>query len=189
MTNDQQEPLRLFIGIEPDAATQQFLDATVAHCKRLPLPRKLRWTSYSNRHLTLAFLGDTQPDRIPELESGLSDIAAGTAPLWATIVSTHPFPKQRAKLLAAELLPNPALDALHRKCAQLTLSIGKKPEAAGFRPHFTLARSPGGFSRIAPMPTEFQCQLDNIVLYQSVMAPGGSQYHPLVRYSLCGHSE
>ena len=178
--------IRLFIGIAPDAAMQRFLDATVAHCRRLAVPRKLRWLSHGNRHLTLAFLGETPETQLPLIEALLSGIAHCTAPLQGTIVSTHPFPKSRSKLLAAELLPNPALMTLHARCGDLMRQIGKQPEGTTFRPHFTLARSRGGFSRLPPLQTEHQCNLDNIVLYQSLLAPGGSQYQPLLRFPLDG---
>ena len=176
--------VRLFIGVEPDKSTQKFLDATVEHLRRMSLPRDTRWIGHSNRHLTLVFLGETTVPLIDEIESRLQAIASGHPALFAQAASTHPFPKQRSRLLATELLPTPELDALHRDCRQLMVDIGMRPESASYRPHFTLARSRRGFSRLEPLPASHLCRLNNLVLYQSMLAPGGSQYTQLCKFPL-----
>ncbi|WP_295803509.1 RNA 2',3'-cyclic phosphodiesterase [uncultured Microbulbifer sp.] len=178
--------VRLFIGVEPDRATQKFLDATVEHLRRLSLPRDARWIGHSNRHLTLAFLGEVASTQVEDIESRLQATASRHPALFAQAVCTQPFPKQRSRLLATELLPNPELDALHRDCRQLMLDIGIPPESASYRPHFTLARSRRGFSRLQPLPASHLCHLDNLVLYHSLLAPGGSQYSKLCQYALSG---
>ena len=178
------EPVRLFVGVAPDAATQRFLDATCAHLQGLRMPRDCRWIGGSNRHLTLAFLGDTEPRHLQTIEGALQEIAMETPPCSGQIVSTHPFPRDRAKMLAAELLPTPALAALHGKCREMMTTIGKAPERKSFRPHFTLARSRSGFSRLPAVPADFICALNNLTLYHSLLAPGGSQYQPLLSLSL-----
>ncbi|WP_226662253.1 RNA 2',3'-cyclic phosphodiesterase [Microbulbifer aggregans] len=173
---------RLFIGVDPDAATQRFLDATATECRHQALPRDTRWISHSNRHLTLAFLGETPADRIERIETRLLEISLKTREIWAQAVSTHPFPKTRSKLLATELLPSPELDQLHQRCRQLMIDIGIRPESTRYRPHFTLARSRQGFARVPPLPTHNLCLLNNLTLYHSLLAPGGSQYSQLARF-------
>ncbi|MBB5210691.1 RNA 2',3'-cyclic phosphodiesterase [Microbulbifer hydrolyticus] len=185
-TDADLEPVRLFIGIAPNAATQRFLDATCAYLEGLRLPRDCRWISETNRHLTLAFLGDTERRHLGSIEERLREIARQSPTCPGQIVSTHPFPRDRAKMLAAELLPTPALTALHEKCRKLMAAIGKQPERKTFRPHFTLARSRTGFSRMPAAPADFICRLDNITLYHSLLATGGSQYQPLLSLPLAG---
>ncbi|HEY8569756.1 RNA 2',3'-cyclic phosphodiesterase [Microbulbifer sp.] len=185
--NDQ--PLRLFIGIAPDRATQRFLDATCEHLERQGLPRSSRWVSSANRHLTLAFLGETNAEHLHTIEHCLRQIASVAPPCHGEIVSTHPFPKIRAKLLAAELLPNPQLTELQQQCCTLMRAIGKQPERKTFRPHFTLARSRSGFTLPQPLATAFTCRLDNLTLYHSLLAPGGSQYRPLLSLHLEGQPQ
>ena len=180
--------VRLFIGIAPDRNTQRFLDAVCAEGEQRGMPRKFRWISHSNRHLTLAFLGETDPAHLETIERRLTDIAAHTPPTNARIVSAHPFPKTRGNLFAAELLPSPVLSTLHQSCQALMRAIGKTPERKSFRPHFTLARSPIGFSRPTPIPADFSCELNNLTLYHSLLAPGGSQYQPLLSLPLSGES-
>ncbi|WP_231757080.1 RNA 2',3'-cyclic phosphodiesterase [Microbulbifer elongatus] len=178
--------IRLFIGIAPDADTQHFLDGICCEAGQRGLPKKVRWISHTNRHLTLAFLGETDPDHLETIEQSLAGIASGSPPLCGKIVSAHPFPRARAAMFAAELLPSPALTRLHRACQALMHAIGKAPERKTFRPHFTLARSRSGFSRPAPIPADFTCILDNLTLYQSLLAPEGSQYRSLLTLPLCG---
>lgn len=180
------ESPRLFVGIEPDKATQKYLDAIAVHCRQLPLPRKVRWLSHSNRHLTLAFLGETPAAQVQAIEERLTSIAAAFPVIHASAVGTLPFPKPRSRLLATELLPNPELDALHQACRQLMIDFGMRPESATYRPHFTIARARNGFARFPPQPSAHVCRLDNLVLYQSLMAPGGSQYAQLLKLRFTG---
>lgn len=178
---------RLFIGIRPDAATQRFLDGLVDRCRQqLGRSGRIRWTSHGNRHLTLAFLGETSDELIPAIETELVAIAGRLPACRARIVSLHPFPKGRSPLLAAELLTNPELDRLHEECRQLCMRLGVTPEGAVYRPHFTLARSRRGFAHLDPLAVDFTLRLDNITLYRSHTAPGGSQYAPLLEVQLEG---
>ncbi|WP_323843927.1 RNA 2',3'-cyclic phosphodiesterase [Microbulbifer magnicolonia] len=178
----QQDVSRLFIGIRPDTRTQQFLDGLVSHCKRqlgADKRDRTRWTSHANRHLTLAFLGETADKLIPVIEERLAQVAGAVPPCSGRIVSLNPFPQRRSSLLAAELLTNPVLDKLHQQCRQLMMDLGMKPERANYRPHITLARNRRGFARLEPLMLDHTLLLDNIILYQSHVAPGGSQYLPL----------
>lgn len=183
--------VRLFIGVRPDGHTQHFLDGLVGHAKHLLGGGKrdsARWTSHSNRHLTLAFLGETPSHLVVSIEEKLIGIAQNTAACQGRIAALQPFPKRRSRLLAAELLTNPELDRLHEHCRQLMRELGMKPESASYRPHVTLGRNPRGFSRLEPQAIDFIMNIDNLVLYESRLAPGGSQYHPLLEISLTPHT-
>lgn len=180
---------RLFIGIRPTADTQVFLDSLVTHCRQQlgqSAERGVRWTSEANRHLTLAFLGETPLQLLPAIEAGILEIADLAQPCRARTVALQPFPRSRSKLLAAELLPNPQLDRLHQLCRQLMIRLGLEPESAAYRPHFTLGRNRRGFSRFEPLALDRVVELNNIALYESRLAPGGSQYHPLLEAELSG---
>ena len=179
--------VRLFIGVRPDAHTQHFLDGLVGHAKHLLGGGKrdsARWTSHSNRHLTLAFLGETPNHLVVSIEEKLIGIGQNAAACQGRIAVLQPFPKLRSRLLAAELLTNPELDRLHEQCRQLMRELGMKPESATYRPHVTLGRSPRGFSRLEPQALDFVMNIDNLVLYESRLAPGGSQYQPLLEIAL-----
>ncbi|WP_346839670.1 RNA 2',3'-cyclic phosphodiesterase [Microbulbifer sp. SAOS-129_SWC] len=183
---------RLFVGVRPDARAQRFFDGLQAHCRSLPGAagrHHPRWTGHANRHLTLAFLGDTPASLLPALEEQLQQLAASTPRCSGRIVALAPFPQRRSRLLAAELLTNPALDRLHEGCRQVMRTLGMKPESATYRPHFTLARNRRGFAGFEPIALDFCVQLDNIVLYESLLAPGGSQYQPLWEAQLCDRGE
>ncbi|WP_299593396.1 RNA 2',3'-cyclic phosphodiesterase [uncultured Microbulbifer sp.] len=185
-TTSEREAVRLFVGIAPNRATQRFLDITCMHLESLRLPRDSRWISEPNRHLTLVFLGDTELRHLATIEQILQEVALSTPACTGQIVSTHPFPRDRGKMLAAELPPTPPLTGLHEKCRAMVRAIGKQPERKSFRPHFTLARSRTGFSRMSAVPADFICALDNLTLYHSLLAPGGSQYQPLLSLPLKG---
>jgi RNA 2',3'-cyclic 3'-phosphodiesterase len=68
--------VRLFVGITPTAET-------LAHAAgALPaLATDLRWVPEERWHVTLAFLGEVDPDRVPALAVRLDAVAADHAPL------------------------------------------------------------------------------------------------------------
>lgn len=180
---------RLFIGTRPDERAQRYFDGLVSQYQAKMGAQagarqgRVRWTSSANRHLTLAFLGETPDSLIPRIGEKLMQIASALPACSGRLVCLQPFPKKRARLLAAELLPNPALDRLHSACRQLMIDLGMTPESVTYRPHVTLARNRAGFA-VKPQELDQTMALDNLTLYRSDMAPGGSQYTPLLEASL-----
>lgn len=84
--------MRLFVGITP--AAEALAHAAVAVDRRVGqaapdgLDRRvgqaaahMRWVSPERWHVTLAFLGEVDPDRIPDLAGRLDEVAATHPPL------------------------------------------------------------------------------------------------------------
>ena len=63
--------MRLFVALELPADLQRAVGELVSqHRPALP---KARWVRPENLHLTLAFLGETATERLPDLEAAMAD--------------------------------------------------------------------------------------------------------------------
>src|SRR5260370_4827771 len=92
------EPLRLFIAIELPAAARDALAALQKRLQSADTSRAIRWSSIDGIHLTLKFLGDVSPDKIPSISAGLTAATAGRKPFGLTVAGAGGFPslsKQR----------------------------------------------------------------------------------------------
>lgn len=70
--------MRLFIAVAADEETRAEAAAAVSRLKGLP--GDFRWVDPRDMHVTLRFLGETPPEKLPEIETLLKDAAARAAP-------------------------------------------------------------------------------------------------------------
>ncbi len=176
---------RLFVGIPLPTSIRREL-------ARLQDPRwpATRWVREEQFHLTLQFLGPTEPSRIPLLVEALSEITVPSFPLH--IAGTGVFPSlQRARVLWAGLHPSTILQELHQAVITHLKPLGYEPEKRPFHPHITLARFKG------PAPPELEHFLrtnhdldlppftvDRFHLYESNLHRQGARYKPLHTFPL-----
>jgi 2'-5' RNA ligase len=69
--------LRLFIAAEPPTAVGEALAALQKRLQAFDRERAIRWTAISSIHLTLKFLGDTDPARRLAIDAALREAVAG----------------------------------------------------------------------------------------------------------------
>ncbi|MBC3843742.1 RNA 2',3'-cyclic phosphodiesterase [Streptacidiphilus sp. 4-A2] len=131
--------MKLFAAIMPPQSAVQELAAAVRPLHALPQGASLRWTDLSGWHLTLAFLGQVDPEALPELGERLAGAAAevpefelglggggrfGDRALWAGV---------HGDTAALGLLAAATVDAVRHA----GLDVDERP----FQAHLTLARS------------------------------------------------
>jgi RNA 2',3'-cyclic 3'-phosphodiesterase len=128
--------MRLFaaILIPPDVVAH--LDAAVA-------PHRddvLRWTTSESWHLTLAFYGQVDDTRVPDLKLRLTRAAKNYPMLSLALTGSGQFSK-RALWIGCEgdLAP---MRALARSAAAAGRRVGAAADESRFRAHLTLARAP-----------------------------------------------
>jgi 2'-5' RNA ligase len=176
--------LRLFAALElPDAA----LDALEAFRDRAADPELWRPVPRESLHVTLAFLGSTDPELVAACAEALRG-AAGPAPPLA-FAGALLLPPRRARVLCAALAdPDGTLAALQRGVSDALAATGAyEPEARPFRPHVTVARLRPRTTAprtvpAAPEPLEFAGSA--VTLFASRLSPGGARYEPLVSIPL-----
>ncbi|MCF8720119.1 2'-5' RNA ligase [Nitrospina gracilis Nb-211] len=156
------------------------------------------WTRPGNIHLTLKFLGDTDPQRIPEIKTALSGAVSIHAPFLVSLGEVGVFPgwkKPRVVwvgLKDAEQL----LTTLQFEVEGALEPLGWPRENRPFSPHLTLGRikSPKGCDRLrrgieelgSIDPSPFQ--VASFSLIQSELTPKGSIYTVLETISLQGRT-
>ncbi len=139
----------------------------------------LRWTEPANWHLTVAFLGPTDPARVASIEAVMGKVASAHRPMHLRTGGLGAFPSPgRARVLWYGIEdPRGELAALAR---DLHLELGV--EVAGpYRPHLTLARARrqpvnlASFLSDASAP-EGELVLDRLNLMRSHLGGGSPRY-------------
>lgn len=140
----------------------------------------VKWVRPENIHLTLRFLGDTDPEKLPALGAGLDQIAAQRAPIVLCLGQFGAFPNlRRARVLWVGLEEEGEhLHQLRRAVEHLSRSLGWERDTQEFKPHLTLGRvREGGIipqEILAVPPLEFQA--DRVELIESRLKPEGPEY-------------
>jgi 2'-5' RNA ligase len=186
------ETIRTFLAVElPGEARAQARSAIDAlrPCVLGP-PESVRWIPVENLHLTLKFLGSIDPDQVPRLLSGAAAKLAGEEPFEVELGGLGAFPNARkARVLWLGVSRGAAqLARLARKLDAAARRIGVSRERRAFHAHLTLGRmrQPGGGVALerARAPEGRPFQVEEVVLFESRLAPTGATYVPLARLPL-----
>jgi 2'-5' RNA ligase len=132
---------RVFIALKLPPPLKKSL-ADVRH--RLPVgpARAIRWIPPDGIHLTLRFLGDIDPDRVPTIAAGVSAAAGQTGRFWLELGEPGTFPPAGAPRvfwigLSGE---RQRLAGLHGRVEGALAAIGFEPDRRPFHPHLTVGR-------------------------------------------------
>ena len=125
---------RLFVALVPPAAVRAELAALTA-----PLAG-VRWTPADNLHLTMRFIGDTEPAKQAALEEALARVRV--EPFILPVEGVGVFPSRGpAKVLWAGVgHGHPRLFQLRQQVDEALLSVDTALDVHTFHPHFTLGR-------------------------------------------------
>jgi 2'-5' RNA ligase len=134
--------MRLFVAIALPGSAASELDQVVAPLR--PGWPGLRWTGRDAWHLTLAFLGEVDEARVPELHRRMGLAARRHSRLGLSLVGAGAFPDPaRARVLWTGIQGDGAgLAALAATVAAGARRAGIElaPERRRYQPHLTLAR-------------------------------------------------
>ncbi len=136
------EMLRTFIAIELAETLRVALRGVQNKFKRQMPPDSVRWVPSEGIHLTLKFLGDTGPGRVPEIGAALARACAGFGPFEFTVEGRGCFPNTRRPrvIWVAVRDKGQALLRLNRAVEREVAPLGWPTEERGFSPHLTLGR-------------------------------------------------
>jgi 2'-5' RNA ligase len=179
--------MRLFIGIPLSEAVLSELAAVVA-----PVRRKddgLRWMPPESWHITLQFLGNTDPEQYQCLLAHLADVRSPPVPVLLDELGFF----QRTGVFFAGVRISPELELLVNRVVAATAPCGFIAESRAFHPHITLARAKGQNrdqplhaleTRIQRQPAFTRFVASKFLLYESHLSPTGSTYEVLRRFPL-----
>jgi 2'-5' RNA ligase len=130
--------MRLFIALNLPDAVRRALADLIAQLK--PKSRSVGWVRPESMHLTLKFLGDTDPEKLDSIRAALAKIHSAQ-PIDLHFRALGFFPnefKPRVIWTAVEASPNlfEFATAMEQACEPL----GFPRESRAFVPHLTLAR-------------------------------------------------
>ena len=169
-----------------------------ARCHASDLGQRLRsvhsgkgvgWTKPENLHVTIKFLGETEPDREEKLIGILTRIARSTEPFRLQFEKPELLGK-RVVSIAVGSDSNTVFTlevAIDTECEKL----GFAREGRRFHPHLTLGRirRPEATHELAKHFLQTQIEplsfeVREIVLYESELGPGGSVYRKVDTFKL-----
>ena len=187
--------MRLFVALETPAEIQRELDRRCREA-RPELP-KARWVKLEAMHLTLVFLGETDPER-PALDRELRAAFAGGEPMELRIGALGAFPPRgKRRVVWAGIEADGDLEGLHRRVATaVQRAVGLEPDGRPYRPHLTLARCkpPWPASAVERLISAFGPEpvgaytVDHGCLISSQLHPAGARYKTVETYPLAGAS-
>jgi RNA 2',3'-cyclic 3'-phosphodiesterase len=170
------KPLRLFFALWPDDAVRAALAEASAAIHRASGGRATRAESI---HLTLAFLGDCDAERIGSLKAAAARVRV--RPFDLVLDERGFWNHNRIAWVGATETPG-ALEALVSELRTTLAEAQFAFDPKAFVPHITLVRKARpGFA----MPTlePIRWQVDGFVLVRSVMRSAGSDYLVESRWS------
>jgi RNA 2',3'-cyclic 3'-phosphodiesterase len=175
--------IRLFIGIDPpDIIKEQLLLLNGGISAA-------RWQRRDQLHMTLRFVGEVNRHLADDLAAAMSGLSHPK--IEARLDGTGTFDKMgKIHTLFARVTPEVSLRGLHNKIDQALTRIGIEAESRTFTPHITLARlnhrrgDLAGFMTQSGGVTSAPFLIEDVCLYQSTLAHGGSVYAILERYAL-----
>lgn len=131
--------MRLFLAIElPDDVRNHLRQIRAGLEPAIP---KVAYTRPENLHLTLKFLGELAPKRVPQLTASMEMIKPRRLELQATQFEIFPG-KGPIRIIAAAMEGTiPPLRAMVESIEQRCRFLGFEREQRAYRPHVTLARS------------------------------------------------
>ena len=142
-------------------------------------------------HLTLRFLGEVDPGIVAALDAPFAAAARATPAPELAVRGAGAFPSAtRPRVLwlgIEERRPGGALAGLAARLEGLARDAGLAPETRVFFPHVTLARARSDHARIDgrdAIESLGSFIAKDLVLFRSLLGPGGARYEALRRYPL-----
>ena len=183
-----QRPWRCFVAVPISDRLRSDLSSTVASLRADPdLDGAWRWTDPTGWHLTLAFLGQTDSRRVPQLADALADAVSGLESFSVRTGGLGVFPSRRAACVLWYGVDDGSGQL--REAARIVRARLGLDDTDRFRPHLTLARArdPRGADAAAVAATESpagEIEINRAVLYRSHLGHGPARYEVLAEVPL-----
>ena len=183
--SEKNNTVRTFICIEIPASISERIANLQTALKAIDA--QVSWTSPSNIHLTLKFLGAVDATRIPKVTKALQRASAGISPFEIEVSGAGCFPSPRGpRVLWIGLSEVP--DALKQLSANLEDELAREGfarEKRKFSPHLTIGRlrGPKNATQLAEalIATGFGAEAfkaTQVIVMRSDLRPTGSVYTP-----------
>jgi len=157
----------------------------------------VRWVKVDNIHLTVVFIGNINPDDIPDMGSMVQKVCLQYGPFDISLKGMGVFPNnRRPRVIWLGLHGDLERLSFFRDALQKHLRpFGVKEEKRRFRPHLTLGRfrkHKRGASQLDEFILTYKdltgpvCHLNELILFRSDLKPGGAEHTKLKSWPLSG---
>lgn len=185
--------LRTFVGVEVPARPRAVIERLVADVAAAR-PGPVRWVRPEGLHLTLRFLGRTPVAVLPAVSEVVRSVARRSRPFEVEVGGAGAFPSLRRPRVLW-LAVRRGADRLADIAADLDRGVeplGWSPEGRPYAAHLTVARAEPGAAAAAAAAAlveaagDLRCawRVEALVLFESLLAPGGARYVALERIPL-----
>jgi RNA 2',3'-cyclic 3'-phosphodiesterase len=185
------ESWRLFIAIELPSNLRRALTDHIDLVRAAVPEAKASWACEENLHLTMKFLGDTEPARVEGISQAIQRSANAVRPFAMNIEGGGAFPpsgQPRVLWIGVED-PSGQLASLHRRLEDECEKVGFAREQRPFRPHLTIARirNPKGARHLFQVHKEMSFDgetfaVSHLALIRSEFRSEGSRHTVVARY-------
>ena len=183
---------RLFVAVPVPAETREACHALIEPVRTLPFGRYARWVHLDTLHVTLRFLGDTAPDRVPAVVDAVREGVGERPAFGVRLGGAGSFPPEGRKIRALWLgIVDGAtqLGSIVDDLSPPLARLGWPAEARPFRPHLTVARTDATGIRDAALTAQAleaaaeewttAFTVDRVVLFRSHLGGGPPRHEPL----------
>ena len=183
--------MRTFFCLELEERAKEGL-ARVAEELRRRSPARVTWVSRENLHITLRFLGEINPELIPELRAAAELAVDGLGRFKVRLDRLGAFPEpSRARVIwAGSTAPPQELLRLYHALEEQLEALSFPPEGKPYTPHVTLGRvKERDRAKVAALAGElgkiasfsFETEAQGLTLMESTLTPSGAIYKPVFR--------
>lgn len=132
--------VRSFLAIDLKPPMQAKLEEVISSLKyRAPLP--VRWVTGKNIHLTLKFLGDSEPERLEKLVENLLPRLKAYESFEIRLAGLGAFPSNKnPRVIWVGVQAPSTLGDLLREIEDIAAELNYEREIRRFSPHLTLGR-------------------------------------------------
>lgn len=182
---------RIFIALKIDPATE--FKGILNSLKSLTAGENIKWVDPINIHLTLAFLGDTEEERIKIAGLVLKRECSCFGEFTFTLKGAGLFKNHRVpRVIWIGISENDKLLSLNQKIMNGLKDTGFGMEDRPFSPHITLGRikllkNSSILESFFDKYGEAEIQKVNVrevILFESILRPTGPIYNPIGKFAL-----
>jgi 2'-5' RNA ligase len=182
---------RIFIAVKID--TGKNLLNIISNLKTGLKDERIKWTEIDNFHITLAFLGDTEEDKIKAIVTMLKSVCKGSGVFEIVIKGAGVFKNfNDPRVIWIGIETSEKLNHLYESIKSGLKETGISLEERNFKPHLTLGRIKSipdrdtlktiiaGYDNLELQKQE----VNEVILYESILSETGPVYKPVGRFGL-----
>jgi 2'-5' RNA ligase len=185
------EQKRVFIAIDISDEARKRIAAYIEGLRRSSAPTSIKFERPEKVHLTLKFLGDSDPEQLRSVTEAVRSIAHRIDPFTIEISGTGAFPDPAKPRILWLGIKGDELASIVHQLDEACEPHGFESEKRDYRPHLTIARIRDANSARDVVDTHLKNQfapvrfeVRDLTIYESQLLRSGSVYARVARHNL-----